>query len=144
MAGSVGGDGSDPEFQVAPMIDVLLVLLIFFMSITTEQVLKIDKSISLPVASEAKKRKNDMKNQVIVNVDWDTALNKAQVRYGAIPCDPLEQLSEHVAKAKEQNPNLKMIIRGDALTPAIEVQKVIDQIAVGGVDDISLSGTNRN
>jgi len=120
------------------------VLLIFFMSITTEQVLKIDKSIALPVASEAKKRKNDIKNQVIVNVDWDTALGKAQVRYGAIVCDPLEQLMTHVEEAKKANPALKMIIRGDALTPAVEVQKVIQQIAAGGVDDISLSGTNRN
>jgi biopolymer transport protein ExbD len=144
MAGSVGGDGSDPEFQVAPMIDVLLVLLIFFMSITTDQVLKIDKSIALPVATEAKKRENDIKNQVIVNVDWDTALGKSQVRYGAIICDPIEQLVEHVQPAKEANPKLKMIIRGDALTPAVEIQKVIEQLAAAGIDDISLSGTNRN
>ena len=125
------------------MIDVLLVLLIFFMSITTDQVLKIDKSIALPVATEAKKRENDMKNQVIVNVDWDTALGKAQVRYGAIVCDPIEQLADHVRPVKEANDKVKLIIRGDALTPAVEVQKVIEQLAAAGIDDISLSGTNR-
>jgi len=126
------------------MIDVLLVLLIFFMSITTDQILKIDKSIALPVATEAKKRENDIKNQVIVNVDWDTALGKAQVRYGAIVCDPIEQLADHVRPAKEANKNLKLIIRGDALTPSVEIQKVIEQLASAGIDDISLSGTNRN
>jgi biopolymer transport protein ExbD len=140
---SAGGDSGDPEFQVAPMIDVLLVLLIFFMSITTDQVLKIDKSIALPVATEAKKRENDMKNQVIVNVDWDTALGKAQVRYGAIICDPIEQLADHIRPVKEANPKVKLIIRGDAQTPAVEVQKVIEQLASAGIDDISLSGTNR-
>ena len=31
MAGGAGGDSGEPEFQIAPMIDVLLVLLIFFM-----------------------------------------------------------------------------------------------------------------
>ncbi|RYD61435.1 MAG: biopolymer transporter ExbD [Verrucomicrobiaceae bacterium] len=140
---SAGGDGSDPEFQIAPMIDVLLVMLIFFMSITTDQVMKIDKSISLPVAPEAKKRENDMKNQAVVNIDWDTSLGRARVTYGDIVCDPLEQLVDYVKPAKENNPKLKMIIRGDAATPAVEVQKVIEQLAASGIDDISLSGMNR-
>lgn len=140
---SAGGNGSDPEFQVAPMIDVLLVLLIFFMSITTDQVAKIDKSISLPLAPEAKKRDHDLKNEVIVNVDWDPAQNRAQVRYGAKICDPLEQLTEIVTPIKENTPKLKLIIRGDAETPAIEIQKVIEALAAAGIDDISLSGTNR-
>lgn len=140
---SAGGNGSDPEFQVAPMIDVLLVLLIFFMSITTDQVAKIDRSIVLPLAPEAKKRDHDLKNEAIVNVDWDASLSRAQVRYGAVVCDPIEQLAEYVRPLKEKNPKLKLIIRGDGDTPAIEIQKVIEQLATAGIDDISLSGTNR-
>ncbi len=140
---SAGGNGSDPEFQVAPMIDVLLVLLIFFMSITTDQVAKIDKSITLPLAPEAKKRDHDLKNEAIVNVDWDAGLNRAQVRFGSQICDPLTQLAEIVTPIKVANPKLKLIIRGDSETPAIEIQKVIEQLAGAGIDDISLSGTNR-
>ncbi|MGH6755164.1 MAG: ExbD/TolR family protein, partial [Bradyrhizobium sp.] len=42
MAGGGGAaDSGEPEFQVAPMIDVLLVLLVFFMMITSAQVLKV-------------------------------------------------------------------------------------------------------
>lgn len=140
---SAGGNGSDPEFQVAPMIDVLLVLLIFFMSITTDQVAKIDKSISLPLAPEAKKRDHDLKNEVIVNVDWDAAQNKAQVRYGPKICEPIQELTDLVTPVKAANPKLKLIIRGDADTPALEIQKVIEALAGAGIDDISLSGTNR-
>ena len=140
---STGGNGSDPEFQVAPMIDVLLVLLIFFMSITTDQVSKIDKSIVLPLAPEAKKRETDLKNEVIINVDWDITKAVSSVRFGAIVCDPLEKLAEYVTPAKERNPKLKVIIRGDGDTPCVEIQKVIEQLALSGVDDISLSGTNK-
>lgn len=140
---STGGNGSDPEFQVAPMIDVLLVLLIFFMSITTDQVAKIDKSIVLPLAPEAKKRETDLKNEIIINVDWDVTKAVSLVRFGSTLCDPLEKLAEFVTPAKERNPKLKVIIRGDGDTPCVEIQKVIEQLALSGVDDISLSGTNR-
>ena len=140
---SAGGNGSDPEFQVAPMIDVLLVLLIFFMSITTDQVAKIDKSITLPLAPEAKKRDHDLKNEAIVNVDWNAAQNKSQVRFGSKICDPIEQLTEIVTPIRAANAKLKLIIRGDADTPSIEIQKVIEALAGAGIDDISLSGTNR-
>ena len=47
----------DPEFQIAPMIDILLVLLVFFMSISTTEVLKANKDVTLPVAKEAKDAK---------------------------------------------------------------------------------------
>lgn len=141
---SAGGNGSDPEFQVAPMIDVLLVLLIFFMSITTDQIMNVDRSIKLPLAPDAKKRKSDLENEVVVNIDWDTTTAKANVRFGATLCEPPEQLVEFVRPLKERNPKLKMIVRGDAETPSLEIQKVIEHLASAGIDDISLSGTNRN
>ena len=94
MAGSVGGgNGSEPEFQVAPMIDVLLVLLIFFMSITTDQILKVDKSITLPLAPDAKQRKVDLQNQAVVNIDWLASESRAVVKFGQQVCDPMEQVA---------------------------------------------------
>ncbi len=56
MAGGGGGGEGEPEFQIAPMVDVLLVILIFFMTITSAQVLRVDKSITLPVAPNAMKK----------------------------------------------------------------------------------------
>ena len=76
MAGGGGGAEGEPEFQIAPMVDVLLVLLIFFMSITTTQVLKVDKSIQLPLAPDALK-KDSTRAEAIVNVRWDSAKKKA-------------------------------------------------------------------
>jgi biopolymer transport protein ExbD len=112
------------------------------MSITTDQVAKVDKSITLPLAPDAKKQERDLKNEVIVNVDWDPSGSRAQVRFGAKVCEPLSQLAEILTPIREANPKLKLIIRGDAETPAIEIQKVIEQLASAGIDDISLSGTN--
>ena len=69
MAGGGGGGEGEPEFQVAPMIDVLLVLLIFFMSITSSQVLKVDKNISLPVAANGVKR-DDKAAAGLINISF--------------------------------------------------------------------------
>ncbi len=55
-SGGGGSEAGEPEFQVAPMIDVLLTILVFFMTITSAQVLKVDKTIQLPIAKDAQKR----------------------------------------------------------------------------------------
>src|ERR671933_2382174 len=70
MAGGGGGsENGEPEFQVAPMIDVLLTILVFFMTITSAQVLKVDKTIQLPIAKDAQKKDNS-RAETVVNVRW--------------------------------------------------------------------------
>ena len=81
MAGGGGGSESgEPEFQIAPMIDVLLVILIFFMTITSASVLKVDKTIDLPIAKDAQKKDNS-RAETVVNVRWDDAKRKAEFVY---------------------------------------------------------------
>src|SRR2546430_12495399 len=62
----------DPEFQIAPMIDILLVLLVFFMSIATEQVLQVNKEVVLPVAKDAAERspEDKAKSELMINLLW--------------------------------------------------------------------------
>src|SRR4029453_4812091 len=67
--GSSSIESGEPEFQVAPMIDVLLVLLIFFMSITSAQIEQMDNGVSLPIPPDASPRKPDT-NQRTVNLRW--------------------------------------------------------------------------
>src|SRR3954447_6921760 len=68
-SGAGGAESGEPEFQVAPMIDVLLTILVFFMTITSAQVLKVDKSITLPIAKDAQKKDNS-RAETVVNVRW--------------------------------------------------------------------------
>ncbi len=67
----------DPEFQVAPMVDVLLVLMLFFMMITSTEVLKKDPNLQLADAKNGKKPENH-KHEITVNVGWD-GINKAAI-----------------------------------------------------------------
>ncbi len=48
MAGSVGSEDGDVGFQIAPMVDVVFVLMLFFMASAGAQVVEKELSINLP------------------------------------------------------------------------------------------------
>lgn len=145
MGGGGGGsENGEPEFQIAPMIDVLLVLLIFFMSITTSQVAKIDKEIQLPVAADAKKKEGkNLANEAVVNVRWNNAKQEALIMYQDRAFPQVEPLVEILSASKAKNPAFRVILRGDKSLPAIEMQKVMVVVAQSGIDDISFSALNQ-
>ncbi|MFC5456762.1 ExbD/TolR family protein [Prosthecobacter fluviatilis] len=141
MGGGGGGGDGEPEFQIAPMIDVLLVLLIFFMSITSAQVLSIDKEIQLPVAKDAKKKEKDVQNEANINVRWTNG--KATILFENSSYDVVEPLVEKLRARHDANAKYRAVIRGDKRLPAIEIQRVMSVIAQAGIDDISFSALNK-
>ncbi len=152
MAGGGGGGEGEPEFQIAPMVDVLLVLLIFFMSITTAQVLKVDKSIQLPISANALKKDNQ-RAEAIVNVKWDASRKKATYTMNDRVFPELSELSKTLADAKKlgetqiakgPNPTFRCVIRGDREANALSVSRAMNAAAEAGISDISFSAVNRD
>ena len=140
---SVGGtESGEPEFQIAPMIDVLLVLLIFFMSITTAEVLKIDKGITLPVSKWAKKRPADMaKHECALNVRWEDKKSVVKVDDKEYPV--LDELIPILKAKLKHDDKLRIIVRADRELPAIEIQRIMTTVAQGGIMDISFAASNK-
>ena len=142
MGGGGGGGEGEPEFQIAPMIDVLLTLLIFFMSITTAQVEAVDKNIRLPVAPDAKERKPD-KNQMIVNVKWNAANQKATFMLDGSNYDDEDSLKNALEARKIGRTSPEVLIRGDRDLQAKEIQKVMNCAAQAGIDNIAFLTVNQ-
>jgi biopolymer transport protein ExbD len=149
MAGGGGGGDGEPEFQIAPMIDVLLVLLVFFVTITSAEVLKVDKGLTLPVSPNAKERDPEMsKNEMAINVRWDQGTNKGVLVVDERTYDNWEDLVPYIearnASNKEQRgQSVRVVVRADANLPAGEVQRVMNVIGQAGIADISFASSNR-
>jgi biopolymer transport protein ExbD len=144
MAGGGGGGDGEPEFQVAPMIDVLLVLLIFFMSITSAQVLKVDKSIKLPVATHGIKR-DDKAAAGLINISWDATTGQAKYKLDDRELDPndKEGIARELTARKGSNEKYRLLIRADRQCHAKYISKALEWGAEAGIDNIAFSGLNR-
>lgn len=150
MAGGGGGsDSGEPEFQIAPMIDVLLVILIFFMTITSASVLKVDKKIDLPIAKNAQKKDNS-RAETVVNVRWEN--KRAEFVYEDRVYKSASEIVEQLKTAKltgeknitaGANPTFRAVIRGDRDVPALYVSQAMNACAEAGISDISFSATNK-
>lgn len=142
-----GGGGSmesgEPEFQIAPMIDCLLVLLIFFMSITSASVLQIDKDIQLPVAPDAKEKQKTASQEGALNVKWDPIKRKGSFGFDGRTYDKVDELVEILKHRKEIIQGYHIIIRADQRLPALEIQRTMNVLGVAGFDNISFSTLNQ-
>jgi biopolymer transport protein ExbD len=152
MASGAGGgaESGEPEFQVAPMIDVLLTILVFFMTITSAQVLKVDKTIQLPIAKDAQKKDNS-RAEAIVNVRWKD--KKAQFVFddrvytqASAMVEPLKiaKMTGEKKVTAGANPNFRAVIRGDREIPAVHVSQAMNACAEAGITDISFSAVNKD
>jgi biopolymer transport protein ExbD len=148
MAGGGGNsDSGEPEFQIAPMIDVLLVLLIFFMSITSAEVLNIDKDIHLPVAPNAKKKDtkpNANFGEGALNIKWNKTKQQATFSFEGKVYDQMDQLTEILQKRKGNLQTYRVILRADKDTPAVEIQKAMGVLGSAGMDNIAFSALNKD
>ena len=142
MAGGGTGDGEEPEFQIAPMIDVLLVLLIFFMSTITKQVARVDKSIALPVAPNASKRDN-ARDESIINVRWYQAKRQSTFIYEDTAYERLDTIVPILTQRQAISKKHRLVIRGDRLVPADQISLAMAAAASAGIADITFAASPR-
>ena len=116
-------------FQLAPMIDMTFLLLIFFMVTTKISKEQIKEEVKLPVASNAL-IPEDVSNRDIISID-------AQGRYfiGQEIADK-KRLAEYLKKRFENTPPLRLYIRADQKTSGKKIKEIMKMAADAGAVDV--------
>jgi biopolymer transport protein ExbD len=119
--------------NVTPLIDVLLVLIIFFLMATTF-VLAPGIKVDLPQASAVHQAQE---NDALVVITQD-----GTVYYQDQPVD-LQALQATLSQARQQQPELRLVIRADKGVAHGRVVEVMDTAKVAGVDRLAISTAPR-
>ena len=136
----IDSDG-DPEFQVAPMVDVLLVLMLFFMAITSTEVLKNDKAVKLPEATHAKPNEDNknQKHEITINVEWDASNQSAQYVMDSLRSPTPDGLAGVIAAKHAADPAGYVVIRADKDVEYSNVSDLMGVCAGAGIGSVAFS-----
>ena len=127
------GDTDEPDFNLTPLIDVVFLLLIFFMVSTTfehQSRIKID----LPEASAAPTSQEDEKLEILIDAQGRYFIGDQQVVNTTA-----KTLKSAISKAVGEREGLAVIIRADAETPHQAVITALDVTSQLGLTHISLA-----
>jgi biopolymer transport protein ExbD len=122
----------DVGFQIAPMIDITWILIIFFMVTMHLAENEYAVEVALPLASAAE-TPPDMSGRVIVNID------KAGNYYVGNQPMSLSELTAHMKQRLIQFPPLKVYLRADAGIPAQKTKEFYRACAEASAVEVILA-----
>jgi biopolymer transport protein ExbD len=127
----------DPEFQIAPMIDILLVLLVFFMSISSTEVLQSSQDVNLPVARDATESKKNP-GQVIVNVLFNPLSTETVIEIDE-RLIKLGELAPMLQSKVVANPLVRVLVRADKEVRYEFIRALLEIAGKAGVGNVTFS-----
>ncbi len=129
----VGSPREEPEINLIPLIDVLLVILIFLM-VTTTYSRFAELQINLPTADANKPEERP--NQINVAVDGQ---GKYIVNKSAVPFRSADSFAEELKRAAGGTPDPVIIISADAAATHQSVINIMEAARIAGFSRITFT-----
>ena len=121
-------DEVNPEFELTPMIDVVFLLIAFFMTLISFISAELIE-LELPEAEQATVPEDPGERQYI------SIISSGEVFFGSSEVS-YESLPAALVQARSELPNMKLFLRADSETPHRYVNKVMDACAKAGIFDL--------
>ena len=129
----LGAQKEEPEINLIPLIDVLLVILIFLM-VTTTYSRFAELQINLPTADANKPEERP--NQINVAVDGQ---GKYVVNKSAVPFRSADSFAEELKRAAGGTPDPDIIINADAAATHQSVINIMEAARIAGLSRITFT-----
>jgi biopolymer transport protein ExbD len=121
------------EINLVPMIDVMLVILIFLM-ITTTYSKYTELQINLPTAQAEQQQQRPNEVPVLVNAQGQYVVNRT-----AVPFRSVEQLAEELRRAAAPLKEPVIVISADAAATHQSVVRVMEAARLAGLSQITFT-----
>jgi biopolymer transport protein ExbD len=130
----VNPDGQENDIDITPMLDIVFIMLIFFI-VTTSFVKESGITVSRPSSStaEAKQGSNIL---IAIRANGEIWVDKRAVDVRAVRAN--------VERMKAEAPEGAVVIQADEFAPTGLLVKVMDQVRMAGVLDISIAASADN
>ena len=125
------GEDDGVEVQMAPLIDCVFLLLIFFLVATTLRKIERELPIELP-QSAAAMDVAQVQGRLVISLD-----SIGGIHIGGEPV-PLSVLHERLRSAAARNPNQRIRIDGDRRAPFQAVVHIVDLCQFEGLTRVSI------
>ncbi|KRP36499.1 MAG: hypothetical protein ABS34_07150 [Opitutaceae bacterium BACL24 MAG-120322-bin51] len=125
----------DPEFELTPMIDIVFLLIAFFMTLISFISAELIE-LKLPDANQSSIPEEPGERQYIsVDISGQAFLGSTPISYEALP--------QALAAGRAAQPTLKVFLRADAKTAHRYVNRVMEACAEAGIYDL-IFASNKN
>ncbi len=121
-----------PELNLAPMIDVVFLLLIFFMVATTFIEKEKEMGIELPTAEAGEEASHD--DELIINLMRD-----GTIKMNGVALDPEEGLRSALERVARRTVDIPVTIRGDGQVAWQQGIDVVSTCQVLGFTNVGLA-----
>ena len=128
-------DDEPVSFQIASMIDIVFLLLIFFIVASQLKEMETEKELTLPIADAAKTKQSEGVQEILLNV-----LSNNNVRVGGVEI-AMPQLSEELRRiaAGSEYETKKIIIRGDKKALYGRIMSIMSACAQANLWNVSFA-----
>ncbi|GAA6146326.1 biopolymer transporter ExbD [Thalassolituus maritimus] len=124
-------ESQEGDIDITPMLDIVFIMLIFFI-VTTSFVKESGVTVSRPTASTAESKQGS-NILIAIRANGEIWIDKRSV--------DLRAVRANTERLKAESPEGAVVIQADEFAPTGTLVKVMDQVRLAGVTDISVAAT---
>ncbi|QDU32897.1 biopolymer transport protein ExbD [Poriferisphaera corsica] len=140
-----------PSMNLTPLIDIVFLLVVFFMLAST-MVTKQSVKMIVPDLEQPETREMPEKDRIVVNIapktgdrdkraplDYDGKPEFVQIgAYGTFKIDDHEKIVEAIKLMADRNPSAEVYLRADAAIFYEQIEPIMDDITKSGIARVNL------